>query len=195
MGSVLKMRPADFAPGALTPVDRALLIAALASAGLIAGAHLFERVGGLAPCALCLDQREAHWTGLALAAGGALASFAWRARTVAAAAAGACALIYAVSSGLALYHTGVEFAFWPGPAGCSGGGPVELKPGGLEAALAEGPSGPSCSEAPWRMFGVSMAGYNMIVSAGLFMLCLFAAIDANRQARIAGAAPHARVPR
>lgn len=168
-------------------VDQALIIAALASAALLVGAHLFEHVGGLAPCALCLDQREAHWTGLALAIAGVVAGSALKWRRAAIATAGACALVYFFSAGLAFYHAGVENLFWPGPATCSGGGPVDLGDGSLADVLNEKPSGPSCTEAAWRLLGVSMAGYNLLVSAGLFAICLAAAAlaarDARRQAR------------
>ncbi len=171
-------------------VDQALIIAALSSASLLIGAHLFESFGGLAPCALCLDQREAHWTGLALSIVGVVAGSALKLRRAAIATAGACALVYLFSAGLAFYHTGVENHFWPGPATCSGGGPVDLGEGSLADILNDKPQGPSCSEAAWRFLGVSMAGYNLLFSAGLFAICLAAASlaagDARRQSRIEG---------
>jgi disulfide bond formation protein DsbB len=166
-----------------TLVDQALILAALASASLLAGAHGFETFGGLAPCALCLDQREAHWTALTIALVGIAISAILKWRRAAAATAGACALVYLVSSGLAFYHAGVENHYWPGPATCSGGGPVELGEGSLADILNQKPSGPSCSEAAWRMLGVSMAGYNGLISSGLFALCLTAAALATREVR------------
>lgn len=164
-------------------VDQALIIAALSSASLLIGAHLFESFGGLAPCALCLDQREAHWTGLTLSVAGVIAAAVLKWRRAAIATAGACALVYLFSAGLAFYHTGVENHFWPGPATCSGGGPVDLGEGSLADILKEKPHGPSCSQAAWRFLGVSMAGYNLLVSAGLFAVCLVAAALAARDAR------------
>ncbi len=164
-------------------VDSALLVAALSSAGLLIGAHLFEHVGGLAPCALCLDQREAHWTGLSLSLAGVIAGAVLKWRRAAVATAGACALVYLFSAGLAFYHSGVEFHFWPGPATCSGGGPVDLAGGSLADVLDQKPSGPSCTEAAWRFLGVSMAGYNLLVSAGLFAICMVATTLAARDQR------------
>lgn len=164
-------------------VDLALILAATTSAALLAGAHLFESVGGLAPCALCLDQREAHWTALALALVGIIAGVALKWRRAAAATVGACALVYLVSAGLAFYHAGVENHFWPGPATCAGGGAVDLGGGSLADILNQKPDLPSCSEAAWRLLGVSMAGYNLVLSAGLFALCLVAAAGAARDAR------------
>ena len=163
-------------------VEQALGLAALTSAALLAGAHIFQALG-YAPCALCLDQREAHWTALAIALAGLAASVVLKARFVAAAAVGAAALIYSVSAGLAFFHAGVEFGYWPGPPSCSGGGGPMVDAGGLLEALNERPKPPSCEEAAWRLFGVSMAGYNVLASAGLFALTLAAALGAARQAR------------
>ena len=160
--------------------ERALGIGVLVSAGLLAGAHIFEAFG-YAPCQLCLDQREAHWTALGIGVAGLVAARLVKAVRAATAAVGALALVYAVSAGLAFYHAGVEWRFWPGPATCTGGGDFQLGEGGLGAALDKGPTGPSCVDAAWRLFDISMAGYNMLISAALFALCLAAAIFASRQ--------------
>lgn len=171
----------------LSFAERALAVAFAASAALLAGAHLFEHVGGLAPCILCLDQREAHWTALGVAAAGLVAARLFRSKLGAAAAVGAAALVYAVSTGLAFYHTGVEYKFWPGPAICAAGGPVDA--GSIAAALEGGARLPSCEDAAWRLFGVSMAGYNMLASAGLFALTFAAAVAETRRARAARDGP------
>ncbi len=172
--------------------ERALMAAFAASAALLAGAHLFEKVGGFVPCILCLDQREAHWTALAVAAAGLLAARIFKSRLGAAAAVGAAALVYAVSAGLAFYHTGVEYGFWPGPAICSGGADV----GGIDdilGSLDKKTDAPSCEDAQWRLLGVSMAGYNLLASAGLFALTLFAALTETRRVkRIRQGAPENR---
>jgi len=174
MIAALKLRPVP---------EQALVAAALSSGALLAGAHLFETVGGLAPCALCLDQREAHWTALALAVAGIGVGAVFKWRRAAAATAGALALVYLVSAGLAFYHAGVEHHFWPGPATCFGGGVVDLGDGELADILNEKPAMPSCSDAAWRFLGVSMAGYNLLVSAALSALCLAAAAMAARDAK------------
>ena len=163
-------------------LEQSLCLAAAASALLLAGALVFEHGFGYAPCPLCLDQRGAHWAALFIAVAGLSAHFVARARLAAAAAAGALALVYAVSAGMAFFHTGVEFGYWPGPASCAGGGAV-LDAGSLGAALGERPKGPSCSEAAWRFLGVSMAGYNLVASAGLFALTVAAALFAARAER------------
>ncbi|MEO0397903.1 MAG: disulfide bond formation protein B [Pseudomonadota bacterium] len=162
-------------------VDLSLLTSAAVSAALLAGAHLFE-AAGYAPCDLCMDQREAHWAGFAVTGAGLAASLVWRARLAAAAAVGAAALVYAISAGLALYHTGVEFGYWPGPPTCSGGGAL---PDTIDLTTAFSSDGPrvSCTDAAWRFLGISMAGYNFLFSGGLFVLCLGAAVATTRRVR------------
>lgn len=165
-----------------TETERVLIIALAASGALLAGAHLFEKFGGLIPCILCLDQREAHWAALGVAAAGLIVARLFKSRLGAAAAVGAAALVYAVSTGLAFYHTGVEYKFWPGPAMCAGGG-GEVDLSSLGRAL-DGPvDAPSCDDVQWRFLGVSMAGYNLLASAALFALTLFAALAETVKAR------------
>ena len=173
---------AGVAPDSWPFVERVLGLSAGVSASLLAGAHIFEAMG-YAPCELCLDQREAHWAALAVTLSGLVAALLLKARRVAAAAIGATALVYAVSAGLSFYHTGVEYKFWPGPATCSGGGGANFDNLDLTEALSSPSRGPACSEASWRAFGVSMAGYNFLFSSGLFALCFFAAVSATRQAQ------------
>lgn len=163
-------------------VEKALALSFLASGALLAGAHAFQAVG-YAPCALCLDQREAHWAALGVAGAGLAASLVIRAPIAAAAAVGALALIYAVSAGLSFFHVGVEWGFWQGPASCSGGFGGVSDVAALGEALSRRVIPPSCSEAAWRLFGVSMAGYNLLISSGLFTLALAAALGAARDAK------------
>ncbi|MEO1136906.1 MAG: disulfide bond formation protein B [Pseudomonadota bacterium] len=168
----------------LTLTERALAAAFAVSAALLAGAHLFERIGGLPPCILCLDQREAHWTGLAVAFAGLLAARVFKSKLGATAAVGAAALVYAVSAGLAFYHTGVEYGYWPGPAICSAGGGLDgVSIDNLAASLTQPTDAPSCEDVLWSFLGISMAGYNLLASAGLFALTLLAALFETRAAR------------
>ena len=164
--------------------ERTLGLSFLVSGAMLAGAHLFEKVGGLVPCILCLNQREAHWTALGVAAAGLIAARLFHSKLGAAAAVGAAALVYAVSAGLSFYHTGVEYGYWPGPAICAGGAGIEtIDLGSLGASLTEKSDAPSCDDVQWRFLGLSMAGYNLLASAGLFVLTLFAAITETRAAK------------
>jgi disulfide bond formation protein DsbB len=162
----------------------AILAAAAASGALLFGAHAFEAMG-YAPCPLCLDQREAHWTALGVAGAGIAASLLFRSRVGAGATAGALALVYAVSAGLAGFHLGVEYDFWPGPATCAGAAGAGTDSGALIDALNKRPLPPACDEAAWRLFGISMAGYNFLASVGLFALTAAGAASALRFARVA----------
>lgn len=166
----------------LSVVERALWCAVAASAIVLLSVHVFERFGGYVPCELCLDQREAHWTALGVAGAGLFSAIVLNAHLAAAGAAGAAALVYAISAGLAFYHTGVEYHFWPGPQNCSGGASLSDL-GALASALTDEPAAPSCADAPWRLFGISMAGYNLLISAGLFALMFSAAFTVAQQAR------------
>lgn len=157
--------------------DHVLLFAVLASAAALIGAHVSERFGGLAPCPLCLDQREVHWTAIIVAAGGWLASRVVKSSLAQVASLSVGAMIYAAGAALAGYHAGVEYGFWPGPPQCaSTAGPL---PTGADIAAALSPGAsqayPSCEEAMWRFAGVSMAGYNALLSAGLFALLAWGA--------------------
>lgn len=162
--------------------EKALLIGAFISAALLAGAHAFEAFG-YEPCALCLDQREAHWLALAVALAGFCASLLLRARLAAAAAVGAAAMVYAVSAALSGYHAGVEWKFWPGPKSCSGQVATPMSVEEIAKGLTQKSHGPACEAAQWRLFGVSMAGYNFLVSSGLMALTLAAALSAARNER------------
>lgn len=163
----------------------ALRLSVAASAALIVGAHLFERLGNLPPCLLCLDQREAHWA--VIAAGGATVIFSMirgASNRLLAAALGALTLLYLFSAGLAGYHAGVEWGFWPGPSECAAGGPLEFSSDDdFLSVLNDKPAGPSCSEAAWRMFGISMAGYNALLSLALAGLALVSCLRVARDLR------------
>jgi len=149
-----------------------LLLGALASAALLAGAHAFETFGHYAPCELCLKQREVHWLALWVGAIGYGVSF-WRPNL----ARPAClllGLVFVGSTIVATYHAGVEWKWWPGPAACTGGGHVGKITAADMAKLLSNDVGHivQCDEAAWRMFGISMAGYNAVISAVLAALSL-----------------------
>jgi disulfide bond formation protein DsbB len=157
-------------------LDRWRLCAVLIAAGMLATAHAFETFGGYAPCTLCLRQREVYWTILGLGVafmvlvrmpGGPR----WREATC-----WVLGLGFAVSCGLAVYHAGAEWKFWPGPQACaSGGGSVNAAD--LSAFL-EGAKvkPPACDEAAWVFAGLSMAGWNALISLGLAGLSVLAAL-------------------
>jgi disulfide bond formation protein DsbB len=162
---------------ALYPLlDRWRLFAVLASAAMLATAHAFETFGGYAPCTLCLRQREVYWTalglGLALMVVVRLPNGArWRQ-----ASGWLLALVFLVGVGIATYHAGAEWKFWPGPQACASAG------AGVDAAaLSDFLAGekvrpPACDEAAWVFAGLSMAGWNAVISLGLAALSALAAL-------------------
>jgi disulfide bond formation protein DsbB len=159
------------------------LIALIASLAMLAAAHGFERFGGLAPCALCLTQREVYW-GAATLAGVALAAMRLWPRAAPAQAFNALlGIAFLAGAGVAGFHMGVEFKWWPGPASCAGGGLDGLSVDSLAEALTGAATVVRCDEAAWVFLGLSMAGWNMVISLGLAAVSLVAAMRAAEEGR------------
>jgi disulfide bond formation protein DsbB len=156
-----------------------LAAAAVAVIGLltILGAWFFQVVIGLAPCPLCLEQRYAYYFSIPLAVLILLGVSYGASPRVLFAALVAIALGMLWNAGLGVYHSGVEWKFWEGPRDCSGGGLSDLgTAGGLLERLKD-IRVVRCDEIPWSFLGLSLAGYNAIVS---FVLSLIAGWGAWR---------------
>lgn len=152
------------------------LTAFLSSALLLAIAHGFERIAGLAPCYLCLKQREVYWVALTVALIGMLTV---RTRVGAGTRRWfnlALGLIFLFGAGLAAYHAGAEWKWWPGPSICGGGGAGGPIRASDMAALLQGDriAAPSCDKAAWVFLGLSMAGWNALISLKLAALSFIA---------------------
>lgn len=154
--------------------------ALLASVALLAIAHAFQTFGGLEPCTLCLQQRDAYWTAIAIAA---LALVAARtpARTMLRPVFGVLLIgVFAAGAAIAARHAGAEWKWWPGPATCSGAG------GGVSAAALAGlmhgakVAAPRCDQAAWVFLGLSMAGWNFLISLGLASMSALAWLRSRR---------------
>jgi disulfide bond formation protein DsbB len=132
--------------------ERAGAIVILAgSLALLGGAFAFQYIGGLAPCEMCWWQRWALMATAAVAALALLLPLHW------------LALIGLLgNAGIALFHAGVEQKWWQGLTRCTAPPTV----GDAKAMLADLLSQPlvRCDAIPWQMFGISMAGWNFIVS-------------------------------
>ena len=144
--------------------------AILAACVVALGAALVAQFGfGLAPCHLCTLQRLPY----------AFAAFtmlmAGPEPRVRALMLSLAAVIFLVGTGLAFFHVGVERHWWE--SACSGGDTLAGSAGGLLAKLAQGGAAPACDSVPFDVFGVSIAGMNLIVSP---ILALFAANAAWR---------------
>jgi disulfide bond formation protein DsbB len=143
----------------------ALLILGLAAAAL-GSALVSQHVFGLLPCKLCLVQRWPYYVGIPLAAVTALLPPGRRRRL----GFGLLALVFLVSAGLGLHHAGVEWGWWPGPTDCGGG--MGAASGAVGDFLKELETARvvSCTEAALRVLGLSMAGWNALVSLALAAL-------------------------
>jgi disulfide bond formation protein DsbB len=161
----------------LNPIlDRWRLSALAASAAMLAIAHAFQTFGGLAPCTLCLRQREVYWAAATVAVIAMIVVRLPRGDRWKAPANALLALIFLAGVGIAVYHAGAEWKFWPGPTACSsaGGGASAQAMAGLLSGEKIEP--PRCDEAPWVFAGLSMAGWNAVISFGLAGLALAATL-------------------
>lgn len=152
---------------------RQLSLLAGAGSVLLLIAALGFQAAGYAPCELCILQRWPH------VAGAVIAGAVWlTGRTRALAVLGLLAA--GTAMGLAIYHTGVELAWWAGPSQCSGGigDLARLTTQDLMTRLQAAPV-VRCDEIAWSFVGISMAGWNAILSAGLAGLWATAARKGN----------------
>ncbi|HEX3432051.1 MAG TPA: disulfide bond formation protein B [Rhizomicrobium sp.] len=143
---------------------------------LLLGALGFQYLDRLPPCELCMWQRWPHVAAAVVGLGGPLLI---RVRLVERGAvwsiAALAALLVAISGAVGVYHAGIEWHWWPGPQSCTGaafqyaGGRLDLN-----APVV------MCDRAAWRLFGISLAGYNALIS---FALAFAAAIMLARSGR------------
>ncbi|MDP3264427.1 MAG: disulfide bond formation protein B [Tabrizicola sp.] len=143
------------------------LLAAAGSAAMLAGAFAFQYIGGLAPCQLCLWQRWPH--AAAVLIGVLMLALGWRVL------AWAGALAALASAAIGAFHVGVEQKWWDGLASCTAGS-IEgistadlLNPDVVVAAPVR------CDEIAWALAGISMAGWNVILSLALAAIWVMAA--------------------
>jgi len=157
-----------------------LVLALITSAAMLAIAHGFETFGHMAPCTLCLRQREVYWVALVLAGSGVIVSHVPRLERFTRLFGAVLALVFLVGMGTAIYHAGAEWKWWPGPTTCSGTNALVSA-----AALADLLHGakiaaPRCDEAAWRFLGLSMAGWNVLISLKLAIWSLLFAVTPIR---------------
>jgi len=153
-------------------------LALFAALAMLATAHGFERLAYMAPCPLCYRQREVYWAIVAISV---TALILWRIRpnrrfvmtfNV------MLGLVFLTGAVVAAYHAGVEWKLWPAPSGCAAEaidiGSIDLSNLNQRQATA------SCTDAPWVMLGLSMAGWNALVSLALSVISFRAASRVGR---------------
>lgn len=154
------------------------LLVVLACAATLATAHGFEHIGGLRPCALCLEQRGAYWLAIGFGVAAALTyrQDALKGSPVPRLLVAGMVLALAYGFYLAGFHTGVEQGWWEGPPSCTTTGPRNL------ADMLQDQAGDivMCDEVPWALFGISMAGYNALIA---LTLTLYSAVHFVRELR------------
>ncbi len=139
-------------------LDRRMLIllATLGSVGLLGGAFAFQHIGGLFPCQLCLWQRWPH--AAAILIGVIALATGWRGL------AWAGALAALATAGIGGFHVGVEQGWWEGLATCTAGSISGISTADLLNPAAPISAPVRCDAIAWEMLGISMAGWNMILS-------------------------------
>lgn len=138
-------------------------LALAAAVFMLAAAHAFETFAYLAPCPLCLRQREVYWAIVAMTI---TALILWQIRQnprFIMAFNIMLGLVFLTGAVVAAYHAGVEYKFWPAPSGCLATG-IDMDAIDL-SNLNQRQAAPSCTEDPWQgRYGLSMAGWNAMVS-------------------------------
>src|SRR5580658_1203492 len=136
------------------------------SAAVMAAVLLAQYWGGLAPCELCLTERWPWDVAIVMsfvaAMVGSRAALSWVALLL--------AVVFAVGTALAGYHVGVEQHWFAGPSACTAAG----TPATLDALRAQlmHQQPVRCDEPAWRLFGISLAGWNLLASLAMAGVCL-----------------------
>ncbi|CAN7254448.1 disulfide bond formation protein B [Pararhizobium sp. LjRoot235] len=156
----------------------ASLVATFGMAATVGGALAFEHIGGYIPCALCLMQRTPYYWGIPIGILAIVTSIlklpVWLTRSLLA----IIGMLMLVGAGLGVYHAGVEWHFWEGPATCAtSAAGVSTDVGDLLGDL-DSKHGPSCTDAALRVLGLSFAGWNVIASLILAAIALRGAAKA-----------------
>jgi disulfide bond formation protein DsbB len=145
------------------PQLAAAAIVAIIGALTIGGFFFFQYVLGYPPCPLCLEQRNAYYFSVPLAALLWLGANHGASSKVMIAGFALIAVVMLWNTGFSVYHAGVEWKLWPGPQDCSGpinnfGSAADLMKRLRSITLVR------CDEAAWRFLGISLAGYDVLVS-------------------------------
>jgi disulfide bond formation protein DsbB len=157
----------------------ALAITAIAAATL-AGAWFFQLVLDIRPCPLCLEQRYAYYLAVLLGALVAFAAARDAARPVLVIGLAILALAALGNAWLGGYHAGVEWKFWQGPTDCTG----EIGNLGSAGNLLERLDTVKvirCDEVQWRFLGLSLAGYNVLISLLMAAIALWGLVKSAKR--------------
>jgi disulfide bond formation protein DsbB len=148
------------------PPLAAAAIVALAGVLALCTVYFFQYVLLIAPCPLCLEQRISYYVCVPLAVMLWLGAGHGASRKVLIAGFVVIAGVMLWNSGLSIYHAGVEYKFWQGPIDCSG--PID-KFGSVTNMMnqLQRISLVRCDEVAWSFLGISLAGYDVVLSLAL----------------------------
>ena len=163
-----------------SPLLTAAAIVAVVGLATIGGFFFFQYVLGYPPCPLCLEQRNAYYVSVPLAGLLWVGAGNGVSRKVLLLGFVVIAVVMLWNTGLAAYHAGVEWKFWPGPQDCSGpinnfGSAANLLKNLEHITLVR------CDQAAWRFLGLSLAGWDVLVSLGLAAVAAWGARNAFGQ--------------
>jgi disulfide bond formation protein DsbB len=162
------------------PITAAAIAIAVIGAATILGAWFFQYGLGYRPCPLCLDQRIAYYFAIPLAVLLMLGESVGASRRVLLAGLAMIAIAMMWNAGLGAYHAGVEWKWWAGPRDCSG--PLDsLGSAGSLLRDLESIRVVRCDEAAWRFLGLSLAGYNVLISLALAAIAFLGVLVAWRR--------------
>jgi disulfide bond formation protein DsbB len=168
-----------FEHAAAEPAQTAPLVIAILGAATLIGAWIFQYGFGIQPCPLCLEQRYAYYVVIPLACLLALGGSFGASRKVLVAGLVVIAGFMLWNAGLGAYHSGVEWGWWQGPQDCSG--PItDLGGAGGLLKKIETIRIVRCDEVQWRFLGLSLAGYNVLISLALAAIAAWGALGAWR---------------
>jgi disulfide bond formation protein DsbB len=169
------------ARAATNPVLTAALAITAIAAATLAGAWYFQLVLDIRPCPLCLEQRFAYYLAIPVGALTALAAGRNAApRAVLLSGLAILAIAALGNAGLGTYHAGVEWGFWQGPTDCTG--PVgNLGSAGDLLKRLDTVKVIRCDEVQWRFLGLSLAGYNVLISLLMAVIAAWGLVKSARQ--------------
>ncbi len=141
----------------MTGFERARALALGVPVALMAGALGSQFIGGLFPCEMCHWQRWPHYAAIGLALLAFAAPVAMRRPLI-----WLAVLAILCSGAIGAFHAGVEYQWWEGITPCA------KPPGASGNVMADIMAAPlvSCNQAQWSLFGISLAGFNAIISIG-----------------------------
>jgi disulfide bond formation protein DsbB len=159
----------------------AALAIAIIAAATLAGAWFFQLVLDIRPCPLCLEQRYAYYLVIALGALIALAAARDAPRAVLYAGLAILAAAVLGNAWLGAYHAGVEWGLWQGPTDCTG--PVgNLGSAGNLLERLDTVKVIRCDEVQWRFLGLSLAGYNVLISLLMAAIAVWGIVKSAKRA-------------